>query len=141
MIAFHWSQREQFGVAAPHDACVVEHQVESAGAGDHIVDRRLHRRGVGDVEPGERGASAERRRGALGGVSVDVGADHVGARAGQRPAQGGADPEPAPVTIACLPANAVVSLLARLLASGPSELRQGSSLRLRQFHHMPKTSG
>ena len=52
-------EREQFGVAAPHDACVVEHQIQPAGAGDHVVDRRLHRGGVGDVEPGS--ASRERR--------------------------------------------------------------------------------
>ena len=82
---------QQFGVAAPHDARVVEHQVESAGAGDDIVDHRLHRCGVGDVEAGRACPVAERRRRALGGVAVDVGADHVRACADERATQRRAD--------------------------------------------------
>ena len=85
-------ERQQFGVAAPDDAGVVEHQVEPAGAVDHVVDRGLHRRGVGDVEPCATGARApSARRGALRGVAVDVGAHHVGTRADERPAQRRAD--------------------------------------------------
>jgi hypothetical protein len=45
-------QRQQFGVSAPSDSGVVEHQVEPAGAGDDGVDRGLHRSRVGDIEDG-----------------------------------------------------------------------------------------
>ena len=74
-------QRQQFGVPAPHDARVVEHQVEPACAIDDLVDGALHRRRVGDVDSRETGVGAKRRGGTLGGVAVDVGADHRGARA------------------------------------------------------------
>ena len=43
-------QREQFGVAAPDDAGVVEHQIQSARARHHVIDGGLHCGGVGDVE-------------------------------------------------------------------------------------------
>ena len=52
----------------------------------------LHGRGVGDVEPGGPRASAERRRGALRGLAVDVGAHHIGTCAGEGPAQRRTDP-------------------------------------------------
>ncbi len=73
-------QRQQFGVTAPADARVVEHQVESAGTADHLVDHRLHGRRIGDVEARGARRLAEPGRGLLRGVAVDVGADDVGAR-------------------------------------------------------------
>ena len=86
-------QGEQFGVPAPADARVVEHQVQSAGPVHHIVDRLLHRRCVSDVE-----SSRARRTWAgqvLGGACrrgpVDVGAEHVGADGHQCSAQRRAD--------------------------------------------------
>ena len=61
-------QRQQFGVTAPTDARVVEHQVEPAGTADHLVDHRLHGRRIGDIEacgarlPPRRPRSSARRR-------------------------------------------------------------------------------
>ena len=91
MIAFHWSSVSSSVSAAPGDARVVEHQVEPARAVDDLVDRGLHRGGVGDVEACGPGLRAQRGGGALGGVAVDVGAHHVRARGDQRPAQRRAD--------------------------------------------------
>lgn len=82
-------QREQFGVTAPRDAGVVEHQVETSGARDDVVDDGLDRGDVGHVKMGP--AGAERCRRALRAVTVDIGADDVGACSHQRPAQCGAD--------------------------------------------------
>ena len=86
-------QGEQFGVAAPSDSGVVEHQVEPSGAGDDGVDGGRHRGRVGDVEGGRcRGAgTVQALRGAGRRGAVDVGADDVGARVDQGPAQRRAD--------------------------------------------------
>ena len=84
-------QRQQLGVAAPHDPGVVEHQVQPARAAHHLVDRGLHCRRVGDVKACRPGMRAQLRRRRLGGVPVDVGADHIRARRHQRAAQRGAD--------------------------------------------------
>lgn len=84
-------QREQFGVAAPADACVVEHQIQSAGAVHHFVDRRRDGGGVGHIQSRCPCPIAEPGGRRLGGVAVDVGADHVGACVHQRAAQRRAD--------------------------------------------------
>ena len=80
-------QRQQLGVPAPHDARVVEHQVEPACSIDDLVDGGLHRRRVGDVKARRTGVGAKRRCGAFGGVAVDVGAHHGGTRTHKRSAQ------------------------------------------------------
>jgi len=84
-------QREQLGVPTPHDARVVEHQVEPARTIDHLVDGGLHRRRVGDIEPCGTGVRPQRRGGMFGSIAVDIGADHRRIRAHQRPAQRRAD--------------------------------------------------
>ncbi len=79
-------QRQQFGVAAPNDAGVVEHQVQPSGTRDDVVDGGLHGSRVGDVEARRcRGTRPARLvDGALRRVGVDVGAQHIGTRRDER---------------------------------------------------------
>ena len=89
---------------------------------EDLVDRGLDRRRVGDVEPRGPGVGAKCRGGAFGGVAIDVGAGDRG-RLRSASARHSAAPmlDPAPVTIACLPAK----------------LHWG----LRQFHHVEEVFG
>ncbi len=107
MMAFHWSNVSS-SVSPPQTMPALLNIRSSCPVRvDHAVDRGLHGGRIGDVEASRPGA--ERCRGRRGGVAVDVGAEHLGAGGHQRAAQRRADPDPAPVTSACLPDSSLVT--------------------------------